>query len=43
MKIQDASGDFTDGGIVFPISKTSYIKENSSKGEETGISAPKMH
>jgi len=34
MKIQKASEDFTEGGIMFPSSKTSYIEENASTSEE---------
>jgi len=34
MKIQEASKDFTKGGNMFPSSKTSYIEENTSMGEE---------
>jgi len=26
MKIQEASGDFTTGGILFPSSEASYLK-----------------
>jgi len=29
MKIQEASKDFTEGGILLPFSKTSYIEENT--------------
>jgi len=35
-KIQEASEDFTEGEIMFPSFKTSYIKENTSTGEENG-------
>jgi len=35
MKIQEASENFTEGGIIFPSSKTSnYIEENTSTSEE---------
>ena len=34
LKIQQASEDITEGGIAFPISKTSYIEENTKRGEE---------
>jgi len=34
MKIQEASKEFKEGGIMFPSSKTLYIEENTSKGEE---------
>jgi len=34
MKIQEASEDFTEGGIMFPSSKISYNEENTSRGEE---------
>jgi hypothetical protein len=34
MKIQEASDDFTKGGILFPSSETSYIEENTSTGKE---------
>ena len=36
MKIQEASEDITEGGILFPSSKTSYIEENTKTGEENG-------
>ena len=39
MKIQEVSKDFTEGGIMFSNFKTSYIEENTSKGEENIISA----
>jgi len=34
MKIQEASEDFTKGGILFSSFKTSYIEENTSTCEE---------
>jgi len=34
MKIQEASEDFTEEGILFPSSKTFYIEENTSTCEE---------
>jgi len=39
MKIQEASKDIREGGILFPCPKTSYIEANTQKDEETGISA----
>jgi len=43
MKIQGASEDFAEEGIMFLSSKTTYIEENTLKGEETSISAPGTH
>lgn len=37
MKIQEASEDFTKGGIMFLSSKTSYIEANTLEGEEPSI------
>jgi hypothetical protein len=37
MNIQEASEDFTKGGIMFSSFKTSYIEENTSIGEENNI------
>jgi len=37
MKIQEASEDVTEGGIMFPSSRTSYMEVNTQKGEETYI------
>jgi len=34
LKIQKASEDVTEGEILFPSSKTSYIEENTKTGEE---------
>jgi hypothetical protein len=34
MKIQEASENFTEGGILFPSSRTFYLKENTSIGDE---------
>jgi len=34
MKIIKALGDFTEGGILFPSSKTFYFEENTSTDEE---------
>jgi len=34
MQIQETSEDFTEGGIMFPSSKTSYNEANTLKGEE---------
>jgi len=33
-KIQQASEDVIEGGIMFPSSKTSYIEENNKTGKE---------
>jgi len=37
MKIQEVSKDVTEGGILLPSSKTSYIEANTLKGEETDV------
>jgi hypothetical protein len=34
LKIQEASEDFTKGGILSPSSKTSYFEENTKTDEE---------
>jgi hypothetical protein len=39
MKIQEASKEFTEGGIMFPSSKTSTLKKTPKKAKKTGISA----
>jgi hypothetical protein len=35
MKIQEASEEVTEEGVLFPCSKTSYIKANTRKGKGT--------
>jgi hypothetical protein len=39
MNIQEASKDIKKGGILFPSPKTSYMKENTKKDEETNVYA----
>jgi len=36
LKIQEASEDITEGGIMFLSSKTSYFEENTKAGEKNG-------
>jgi hypothetical protein len=43
MKIQEALEDITEGGILIPSSKTSYMEENIQKEEEIGVMGPKQH
>jgi hypothetical protein len=40
MKILEALKDITNGGIMFPSPKTSYIEGNTKKDEETSDFAP---
>jgi len=37
------SEDFTEGGILFLSSKTSYGEENTQKGEENGHFSTRTH
>jgi len=37
MKIQEAYKDIKNGGIIFPSPKTSYMKANPPKDEETFV------
>jgi len=36
LTIKEALEDFTEGGILFPNSKTSYIEENTKTSKENG-------